>query len=126
MSSIYRPICMSHEPALVINSEYTDRTLFEAVLANPTSADPGGDLERHAGCDLLGGAFSYPLVEVYCPPRKAPVIRHTYGHWIDVGWLRLVHLTATTWPNSEALAQAHRALPMCWQPHRVARLAAEL
>lgn len=37
MSSVYRPICMNHTPALVIDTEWTDRRILEAALADPGS-----------------------------------------------------------------------------------------
>jgi|SRR5688500_1675664 len=123
MSSTYRPICMSHEPGLVIDTNWQDLRLLEAALVDPANTP---ELAAHVGCDLLGGRYSYPLIEVYCPPRRDNVAHHTNGHWIDAHWLRLVHLTATTWPNSEKLAEVFRSLPACWKPERVARLAAEL
>jgi len=65
---------MSHDPGLVIDTNWQDPRLLEAALSDPASSP---ELEAHTGCDLLGGRYSYPLIEVYCPPRRDAVAHHT-------------------------------------------------
>jgi hypothetical protein len=86
MSSTYRILCLSHDPAIVAtDDEYPSPEAVEAALA--------AGLDSHPGCDLLIGRYSYPLVEVGCPPttRERPgqhaCLTHSVTVWVDVAWL---------------------------------------
>lgn len=116
MSSAYRLLCLSHDPALVIDIELDRDTV---------PADDHPALEGHQGCDLAMGRFSYPLIEVGCLPYS-PGCKgcHRTTNRTDSDWLRLL-AAATTAPNSvsiEVLAPVTR----CWPLERLRKLRNEL
>lgn len=123
MSSAYRVLCVSHDPALTYG-EY--RTPGEAEAAIQ------GGIEEHARCDLLIGRYSYPLVEVGCPawaePDRAGQSRctsHSNTQWVDVVWLRIlagVHQSGTD--RMRELADASQLRH--WSRERLRRLRGEL
>ena len=91
MSSTYRIICLSHDPAFILDFESQHREAVEQVSTT------GDTLYRHENCDLVAGRFSYPLIEVGCFPRKGPnghsackVPQHSNMIWYDRDVLRLV------------------------------------
>lgn len=127
MSSTYRILCMSHDPAIVVGeSEWN--TPAEAV---ERAGNPGQfpDMAEHQNCDLLVGRYSYPLVEVGCPPREnsATGCMHLHPQWLGVEWVRLLaaSLNAEAAPLCtavEELTQRYR----CWSRQRIERLRSEL
>ncbi|MER6830863.1 hypothetical protein ABT352_33055 [Streptosporangium sp. NPDC000563] len=124
MSSIYRVLCLSHDPAITAEAEY-DRPEYAATAI-------ASGIPEHADCDLLIGRYSYPLVEVGCPPTTGPehAARHRcYPHsvteWVDVAWLRLlaaVHQSGaeSMWSLTGNARLAH------WSRERLHRLRNEL
>lgn len=79
MSSTYRFLCLSHDPALTVDG-WESRSKDEAVgLAE--RRDNAEQLAGHRGCRLVVGRFSYPLVEVYEPRTR---------QWADADLLRLI------------------------------------
>jgi hypothetical protein len=119
VSSNYRAICLSHDPALVIGP---DLTYDQAQHLN--SRDQLGD---HQTCDIVIGRFSYPLIEVACPGIELPGPRGCRGHhrgieWIDADWLRLLHAAT---PHIDAALLGRHAF-RCWTPERLRRLRVEL
>lgn len=75
MSSVYRRICLSHEPPLELDEE---------VAASVPPLQP----KDHPNCQIALGRYSYPLIEVWLPiPAFDKEGRHT-GSWYDVSWLR--------------------------------------
>lgn len=124
MSSIYRVLCLSHDPAIATEAEY-DRP--ETAVAAITAGVDG-----HARCDLLIGRYSYPLIEVGCPPITRPertgqhrCYPHAVTEWVDVMWLRIlaaVHQSGTE--RMRALARESRL--GCWSWERLRRLRDEL
>jgi hypothetical protein len=135
VSSDYRILCLTHDPALRLGEE--DRWLrpepaFAAV------ADPGScDLTAaHTGCDLLVERHSGSLIEMACPPSKTPDARtgpsHTGWHrdpkWIGVEWLRLLWHASQLSGASEGLvaARSDAARSGCWPISRVDRLRYEI
>jgi hypothetical protein len=89
VSSQYRLICVSHNPAIVQHepewhSGSGGRQVVERLLA--FDAPP---IVGHESCKVVAGAFSYPLVDVYLPPEY----ERSNGEWIDACWLKaLWHL----------------------------------
>ena len=77
MSSTYRGICLNHLPAL----EFPEDSLFQNLGELIEVWQIGARSERgmtgqyeihsHARCDVMFGRYSYPLIEVYCPPNVA-------------------------------------------------------
>ncbi|MEU8278217.1 hypothetical protein ACFYOK_37380 [Microbispora bryophytorum] len=89
MSSTYRVLCLSHDPAIMTDGEYDSPGEAEAAVA----AGVGG----HAHCDLLIGRYSWSLVEIGCPPTTGPERpgpHYCYPHsgtvWVDLAWARLL------------------------------------
>lgn len=124
MSSVYRVLCLSHDPAIVTGDEYS--------RPDPAVAAIVSGIDGHQGCDLLVGRYSYPLIEVGCPPTIGPERagrRRCYSHstteWVDVAWLRIlaaVHQSGTE--RMRALARESRL--GCWSWERLRRLRDEL
>ncbi|MFJ2707839.1 hypothetical protein ACIO3R_32265 [Streptomyces sp. NPDC087428] len=119
MSSTYRILCMSHDPATA-HGEWNRPEDAEAALA--------AGIDGHPHCDLLVGRYSYPLVEVGCPPTRDQPAKLTCGHnatiWVDAGWLRLL---AVAQQSSDAAVQAAtKGLGLCWPMKRIRRLGDEL
>lgn len=124
MSSIYRVLCLSHDPAITTEAEY-DRP--ETAVAAITAGVDG-----HARCDLLIGRYSYPLIEVGCPPITRPertgqhrCYPHAVTEWVDMVWLRI--LAAVHKSGSEDMRNlAGDAGLACWSRERLRRLRDEL
>jgi hypothetical protein len=131
MSSTYRILCLSHDPALVLVGEWP--SLDEALSAvasrtlNASSSNIG-----HRDCDLVVGAYSYPLVRLWCPPCQSDQPRwgHTSYHpnkpiAVNAFWLRLLwHVDQQQ--ASATLAKTLAGRPGCWNPGRLTRLRCEL
>ncbi|MFI6296823.1 hypothetical protein ACIBEJ_34900 [Nonomuraea sp. NPDC050790] len=88
MSSTYRIPCISHDPALVAG-EYDTPDAAERAIRD--------GIDDHPQCDLLIGRYSYPLIEVGCPPTtgpdrsgRHPCLPHSATEWVDVAWLRIL------------------------------------
>lgn len=126
MSSIYRLICMNHDPALVLDD--IDFGSADSVLLALTVAEgPVIEMiERHAKCDLVVGRWSGALIEVACPGINVPASHRgahgkAYGltdNWTDVGWLQLLGRL-----HADAPELAGVRLPSCWPHDRAVRLA---
>lgn len=89
MSSVYRVLCLSHDPAITTEAEYSRPEPAVAAIAS--------GIDGHRDCDLLIGRYSYPLVEVGCPPTTSPdragrhrCHPHSVTEWVDVAWLRIL------------------------------------
>ena len=121
MSSAYRALCLSHDPALTIpDAEWRDAVSLQGALADPAACEA---LAGHTACDLLGGRYSYPLIEVYCPPTRDTSHHPHAGVWIDVEWLRLLLAAYDRTADVEVLS---RPLSICWSRQRITRLRREL
>lgn len=119
MSSTYRALCLSHQPALVIGEpEWQTAAELEGVLA-----DAPKHLPEHATCELMGGAYSYPLVRLYCPGNGCGGAHR--GRWMDIDWVRLV-LAAYDSPANPRLTGALKFVPKCWSYERLDRLRREI
>lgn len=122
MSSTYRILCLSHNPAIVIDRERDSPNGAIAVAADPRSLEAVAD---HAECDLLVGRYSYPLIELACPPRDISTAwcKHRREVWIDIEWIRL--LAAALDIENPALQDAVEGVVRpyrCWTRQRVLRL----
>lgn len=122
MSSLYRVLCLSHDPAIRIDWEWSSPNDAIAAAADPRSCDAVAD---HADCDLLVGRWSGSLVEIGCPPRDISTVRcgHRREAWIDVEWLRL--LAAALDSEDPALQKAVEGVVRpyrCWTRQRIQRL----
>lgn len=122
MSSTYRVLCLSHDPAIVAADGDWNRPEFaEAAVRD--------GVEGHETCDLLIGRYSYPLVEVGCPPQREGGLAcgwHSRTQWTDRGWLQLLY-QAQQEPTGKLLAAVTDQNQFrCWTPQRLARIAIEL
>lgn len=125
MSSTYRVLCLSHDPALVVG----DYTSYQSPEEAEDAVRDG--IDGHSGCDLLIGRYSYPLIEVGCPPshRERPgryrCSIHGNTEWVDVAWLRiLAHVHQSGNDQMRALTGDSRL--RCWPWERLRRLRDEL
>lgn len=122
MSSAYRLLCVSHDPAIVIDED-GDRDRATAV-ARSLRPVPG-----HPGCDLLVGRYSYPLIEVCCPAqgsRPGHPGSHSEPQWVDAGFLRVAAIAVQRAAGDVQFAHAVRRLSACWSATRLRSLAYEL
>lgn len=117
MSSTYHLMCLSHEPALVIdNVSWSCRGPDEFA---------GAITPEHSKCDLLIGRWSGGLAEIGCPPSS---YHPNVIIWADARWLRLL-AAAYKQPvrkRDPALSAAMVRVSTCWNPRRMERLRAEL
>ncbi len=131
MSSEYRVLCLTHDPAIVIANEWqSGNGGLEAALAaarNPTTCEATSE---HRRCDLMVGRYSYPLVELACLgsgllAHQGPAHRDTV--WMDAEWLRLLYHARRS-GDPAVLDQASGMSTMfgCWSPLRLLRLRVEL
>jgi hypothetical protein len=119
LSSTYHPICLSHDPALIIS-----RDLTHEEANTLTARDRLGD---HQQCDVVIGRFSYPLIEVACLGRQLPGPTgckgyHSGAEWIDSDWLRLLAAAAPTVGQDVLQPMTGK----CWPLNRLNRLRIDL
>lgn len=122
MSSTYRVLCLSHQPALCLDEPtYSRPEAAETALRN--------GIEGHAHCDLVIGRYSAALVEIGCPSSRDQGIRqtgcrHSSTEWTDWEWLWL--LAAAYQSTDEDVRDAvRRGRHHCYPWKRLARLSAE-
>jgi hypothetical protein len=122
VSSIYRVLCLSHDPAIVVTDPGYNRPeqAEEAIRAG---------VDEHPHCDLLIGRFSYPLVEAGCPASRDRAGGHRCTHggtvWADADVLRL--LAAGYQSQDAGVREATRRFEgWCWSWERLRRLRDEL
>ncbi|MFD7609682.1 hypothetical protein [Streptomyces sp. NPDC059828] len=120
MSSTYRILCLSHDPA-VLHGEY--RTPEDATQHITEG------VEGHPACDLLIGRYSYPLVEAGCPASRHQPAKLTCRHgdtvWAQSDVLRL--LVAAYQSHDEIVRAAVKPFEgRCWTQERLHRLRDEL
>lgn len=129
MSSTYRVLCLSHDPAIECG-EYQRPETAEAAIAE--------GITDHADCDLVIGRYSYPLVELGCPrtarttgqptPPRPNGITCCHGStvWVDRDWLWLL-AAAYQSPDPDmrvAIEKGHAQQCLPWE--RLRRLRNEL
>lgn len=126
MSSLYRVLCLSHDPAIELPGEEWLSSANGMELATQAVVERATDeLLSHQQCDLLIGRYSYPLVEVGCVVALPQPTGHTNYHsipqWIDVKWLRILYHAygATDAALADAAAEMDRG---CWTRQRMRRL----
>lgn len=116
MSSLYRAICLNHQPALELD-EPTWQDPAAALHAIGRREDE--HLAPHHSCQLLIARYSGGLTELGCPASSRCGHPHD-AEWVDTTWLRLA---ATTLNASDPATQtALRRLPRCWNTDRLNRL----
>lgn len=120
MSSTYRILCLSHDPATTHGEHHTAGDAEHAISTG---------VDGHPNCDLAIGRYSYPLVELGCPSSgDQPATlgcHHGNTKWIDREWLLL--LTAAHQSTDPAIREAVEGSGhSCWPWERLRRLRAEL
>jgi hypothetical protein len=127
VSSNYRILCLSHDPAIVTEVEWSGGTNNPAA-AERAAADVAAGLPGHETCDVLLGQWSGGLCAVACiKPYDSAGNRcyHSRAAWVDALWLRLLALAHAAPEGSPERELAKRA-PRCWTPDRLRRLRVEL
>jgi hypothetical protein len=120
VSSNYHLICLGHDPALVIGSEFG-----HDEITRLTSRDHEA-LDTHQHCDIMAGRWSGALVEVGCygitlGDRRGCKGYHRGVTWTDKDWLHLLH-AATTPPNRVDDDTLRSFTSQCWPLDRLRRL----
>jgi hypothetical protein len=113
---------MSHDPAIVaLSGDFNRPEMAEAAIK--------AGVEGHEDCDLMIGAYSYPLVQLGCPPAVGAVFStggkcaHNATQWIDVDWVRLLLAVLDSDPKDRgAVMAASTIMQRCWTPQRLRRL----
>ena len=127
MSSTYKILCLSHDPAIVVVDVGWVEPEFAVAAANnrATNAVLADD---HATCDLLIGEYSHPLVEVCCPSHlNARGERvHSAPRWVDRNWLILLYRALTAQPDQMLSKATEAFVGRCWTWERLTRLAPHL
>jgi hypothetical protein len=120
MSSVYRILCVSHDPALIVTSEDWNGSLPALDAIRDRTSGPAA---AHPNCDLVVGRYSVPLIEVCCPASRSNGLYHGSSHrddeWIVASWLRLLALSK---PEVYGMAR----LRSCWTPELARALRVEL
>lgn len=127
MSSRYSLICVSHDPAILVGPDPEWQSLDEA-LGQLARIHENEMLTSHEQCDLLIGRYSYPLVELICPPGRTENRCRRSGHPVpvamDAHWLRLLAATMCIGDSFPKVKAAVAALDNgCWTTQRMLRLA---
>jgi hypothetical protein len=127
VSSTYRVLCLSHDPAIVAADDFQRPEHAEAAIADGVTG--------HENCDLAIGRYSYPLVELGCPaaPGRPKHLRpnmvtcyHGSTIWIDRDWLWIL-AAAYQSPDPDmraAIEKGHTRQCLPWE--RLRRLRNEL
>jgi hypothetical protein len=118
VSSTYRVLCLSHDPAIIVTDEWEPLEWNNEDEPIAAVAKRLGSLASHAKCDLMVGAYSTPLVQVACPPNEKHW--HKEPVWMDANWLKLM-AAAMIEPN-DAVNTVLDRFHGCWNPERVRRL----
>lgn len=127
MSSTYRILCLSHDPAI-----RTDREFGSHEAAITVARDPHHHgLTDHSRCDLLIGQYSYPLIELCCPGNKTAGDdghdAHDEPRWIVVDWVRLLAAARRVPPGDGRLEVTISGSESgCWTTQRIDRLRSEI
>jgi hypothetical protein len=113
---------MSHNPAVTIGSDMVIETAIRAWSS-------GDDrILDHENCDIMVGAFSYPLVRVGCfgtsMPNSGCGSHHSEINWVDVEWLLLLSYVMLCDDETEELLSKFRF--RCWTPRRMDALSSML
>jgi len=121
MSTSYRILCLSHDPAIILEPNWAG---FDQALAAATDPAKHVEIANHAECDLLVGTWRGGLFLITCPPRPHP--REDGHHRLPVGgdidWLRLLSAAYQAELPDPRLTAALKRLPECWSAERVYRL----
>jgi hypothetical protein len=123
VSSTYRVLCLSHDPAIIAaDGDWRRPDAAEQAIAN--------GIDGHDGCDLMIGRYSYPLVAVGCPPsapnrHPGSSCCHSGTMWIDSDWVRLL-AAVQQGPDGHASRIAGSGHFQCWTSSRLRRLRLEL
>jgi hypothetical protein len=120
VSSNYRLLCLSHDPAIVIDRDFYLQEI-EAVTRDHEA------LQGHEGCDIIAGRFSYPLIEAGCigkvgMPDTGCKGYHNGVEWIRSEVLRLLHAAAPS--VSEEILRPF--VTRCWPLERLRKLRVQL
>jgi hypothetical protein len=125
MSSTYNLICVTHIPAIVIGHEFS----YEEIDKFDTRDHPA--LSGHQWCDVLAGAFSYPLVRVKCfgrslyGPSGCRGIHNNLVGWEQADLLRLL-FACLKLPGSPLTQELEPFVGHCWTKARLISLSGEL
>lgn len=113
MSSTYRILCLSHDPAIDVDDSGDGfRSLEDAVSAILSRR---GSAEIHQGCDLVVVRWSGSIISAYCP-QNCP--RHATDDQVDAFWLRLLILTPVEAYDRASAQWSSR----CWTRSRAMRM----
>lgn len=122
MSSTYRVLCLSHDPAITVDEEFRNwDDATEAIEAKRIG---------HDQCDLVIGRYSYPLVEIACLGGRAEGRCNSYHTTFkreDPQWLLLMRESLAGDATSSAFGVAESISRRgCWSRQRLDRLRHEL
>lgn len=126
MSSVYRVLCLSHDPAIhVARWENDDCEAAIAAALDPATRE---DLAEHERCDLMVGRYSAGFVEACCPARQGRLAhgRHIAPQWIDHKYLALLSAALDVADGPLATAVGEITRHGCWTEQRIRRLRIEL
>ena len=123
MSSVYRVLCLSHDPATIAGEYDRPEAAADAITEG---------VDDHPRCDLLIGRYSYPLIEVGCPPFTGDVragqhrcYPHSVTEWADVAWLRIL-AAVHEFGDERMQALAGETQLVHWSRERLRRLREQL
>ena len=129
MSSSYRILCLSHDPAVVAADGDASG---DWNRPEPAESAITAGIDGHEHCDLMITRYSGALVELGCPqshPKRdgqAGKCLHRSTQWASIAWIRLLLVAQREPAGTVVRGMADVAGVRCWTPTRMERLRAEL
>lgn len=130
---VWRPLCLSHDPATIIDARQGGHTDLSNLLVELDNARERSH-NPHRHCDIMIAGFTdatstlRPYV-IVCPPTDPGEGDHQHDELVQVeaSWLAIaaavVKPEGAYIPHGDPLVDALRNLPTCWSSVRVRRLA---
>lgn len=110
MSSTYRPICLSHNPAIELDIAWHSGN--NGLIVGEQLTREG--FSSHPDCDIILGKYSYPLIEVGCIGHRNKTFSHEDTKWIDAEWIALLIKA-----RKNNIQLPYPIMTGCWNPERV-------
>lgn len=114
MSSNWKVLCMSHDPATIISEHSFAAGAEESIKEG---------YESHPHCDFLVMRVSGGPVEVGCTGLTHPCVGHNETVWVEADWIRILqYLDKEDGTPTEITRLRNKHTLKCWTAERLHRL----